>query len=201
MTRLPRSASVLHAAGRFASKNCPSSMPDHLGVVGDLLHQLVRVAHVLRRDPHVAVRHDVVFAEAVVDERLEDLHLLPRDLRPAQPADQLLALAAEHAAGDDFDPAVVGRLADDFHRDSYSIRRGGRRNSAAVTVRRGGGRPAAADLRSTGRGRSGRCGTTRQTLGSSVLPERDPDSNRPAGRIADRSAPRRGTAPALRRGA
>src|SRR5947208_2129780 len=27
MTRLPRSASVLHAAGRFASKNCPSSIP------------------------------------------------------------------------------------------------------------------------------------------------------------------------------
>jgi hypothetical protein len=31
---------------------------------------------------------------------------LPRDLRTAQPPDQFLALAAEHAAGDDFDPAM-----------------------------------------------------------------------------------------------
>ena len=40
-------------------------------------------------------------------ERLEDLDLLPGDLRAPQPADQLFALAAEHAAGDDFDPAVL----------------------------------------------------------------------------------------------
>jgi hypothetical protein len=42
---------------------------------------------------------------------LEDLHLLPGDLRAPQPADQLLALAAEHAAGDDFDPAGPGACA------------------------------------------------------------------------------------------
>ena len=57
----------------------------------------------------------VIVAEALVDGRLEDLHLLPRYLRTAQPPDQLLALAAEHAAGDDLDPAVMRCLADDFH--------------------------------------------------------------------------------------
>ena len=49
----------------------------------------------------------MVVAVAVVDRRLEDLDLAPGDLGAAQPADQLLALAAEHAAGDDFDPAGV----------------------------------------------------------------------------------------------
>ena len=44
----------------------------------------------------------------IVEDRLENLHLLAGDLRAAQPADQLFALAAEHAAGDDFDPAVGG---------------------------------------------------------------------------------------------
>jgi hypothetical protein len=78
-------------------------------VLVHMLQQLVRMANVLRRDAHVAVRHDVVFAEAVVDERLEDLDLLLGDLRPTQPADQLLALAAEHAAGHDLDPARVSK--------------------------------------------------------------------------------------------
>ena len=58
-----------------------------------------------RRDLHLAVRDDLVLAVAVVDGGLEDLDLLPRNLRAPQPPDQLLALAAEHAAGDDFDPA------------------------------------------------------------------------------------------------
>ena len=88
---------------------------DDFGVLGHLLHQLVRVAHVLRGDPHVAVRHDVILAEPVVDERLEDLDLLAGDLGPPQPADQLLALAAEHAAGDDFNPPVMRLFANDVH--------------------------------------------------------------------------------------
>ena len=62
----------------------------------------------LRLDPHLAVRHDVIVGVAGVDRRLEDLDLLAGDLRAAQPADQLLALAAEHAADDDFDPALIG---------------------------------------------------------------------------------------------
>src|SRR5712692_2937175 len=48
---------------------------------------------------------DVVGDVAVVDPRLEDLDLLARDLGPADSADQLFALAAEHAAGDDLHPA------------------------------------------------------------------------------------------------
>ena len=49
-------------------------------------------------------------AVAVVDVRLEDLDLALGDLRAAQPADQLFALAAEHAAGDHFDPAGPGAV-------------------------------------------------------------------------------------------
>jgi hypothetical protein len=38
-------------------------------------------------------------------------------LRAPEPTDQLLALATEHAAGDDFDPAVLRLFPDDFHDD------------------------------------------------------------------------------------
>src|SRR5205823_6397521 len=61
--------------------------------------ELLGAPDVLRRDPHVAVRHDLILAVSVVDDRLEDLHLLPRDLRAAQSPNELLALPAEHAAG------------------------------------------------------------------------------------------------------
>jgi len=61
------------------------------------------------------MRDDVILAVTVVDERLEDLHLLFRDLRAPQPADQLFALAAEHAADDDFDPPVFRPAANDLH--------------------------------------------------------------------------------------
>src|SRR5205814_1842282 len=70
------------------------------------LDELVRAADVLRLDPHLAVRDDVVLAVTVVDDRFEDLDLLAGDLRAPEPANQLLALPTEHAAGDDFDPAV-----------------------------------------------------------------------------------------------
>jgi len=36
---------------------------------------------------------------------LKDPHVLARDLRAAQPPDQLLTLAGKHRADDDFDPA------------------------------------------------------------------------------------------------
>jgi hypothetical protein len=54
------------------------------------------------------VRDDVVAREAVVDQRLEDLHLLARDPCAAQPPDEFFGLAGEHGAGDDFDPAGRG---------------------------------------------------------------------------------------------
>ena len=89
---------------------------DHLGFVGDHPHQLVGVRHVLGRDALIAMRHDMVVAEAVVENRLEDLHFLPRNLDAPQPANELFALAAEHAAGDDFDPAALRLFSDDVHR-------------------------------------------------------------------------------------
>ena len=49
--------------------------------------------------------------EAVVDGGLEDRDLLAGDLGAAQAADQLLRLAAVHAADDDLDPAGVRRKA------------------------------------------------------------------------------------------
>ena len=88
---------------------------DDFGVAVHARQEFVGRLHVLRRNPHLAVRDDMAVAVAVVDERLEDLDLLLRDLCAAQPADELLALAAEHAAGDDFDPPVLGTGTDYVH--------------------------------------------------------------------------------------
>ena len=82
------------------------------------LEQLARARHGLGRQADVAVRDDVVLRVAIVELRLEDLHPLAGDLRPADAADQLLALPAEHAAGDHFDPALIGPAADNVHRES-----------------------------------------------------------------------------------
>src|SRR5262249_40558982 len=88
----------------------------YLGVFVDAADELARAPHALRRDAHIAMGDDAVVAVAVVEQRLEDLDLLPGNLRPSQPANELFALAAEHAAGDDFDPPVFGGFADDLHR-------------------------------------------------------------------------------------
>jgi hypothetical protein len=88
---------------------------DDLGVALDGLEQLARAFNGARFDPHLTVRHDVVHRIPRIERRLEDLHLLPRDAGPAQAADQFLALPAEHAADDDFNPALNG-LSDDVHK-------------------------------------------------------------------------------------
>ena len=61
---------------------------------GDGAHSRARVAY------------DVGGVVAVVDLWLEDDDPLPGDLRAAQTADHLLALAAEHRAADDLEPAT-----------------------------------------------------------------------------------------------
>ena len=76
--------------------------------------QIARGGQIHRRDAHVAVRDDVVLGIAIVDLRLEDLDLAAGDLGAAQPADELFALPAEHAADDHFDPAMAW-LAHDVH--------------------------------------------------------------------------------------
>ena len=53
------------------------------------------------------VADDVADVVAVVDARLHDQRALARDLRAAQATDQLLALAAEHRAADDLQPAAA----------------------------------------------------------------------------------------------
>src|SRR6266446_2114972 len=59
------------------------------------------------------MRNDFVGGVTFVDGRLEDLHALARDLRAAQAADQLFALAGKHRADYDFDPAHIAF--DDVH--------------------------------------------------------------------------------------
>ena len=62
--------------------------------------------------------------EARVEPRLEQLHLLARDLGPAHAPDQLLALAAEHAAGDHLDAAGAGPPRDtDMEQGLYLLTR------------------------------------------------------------------------------
>jgi len=117
MTRLPRLASGV-ARGADWRRRTALVDPDDLGVLSHGRDQLVGIPDVLGLDPHVAVRDDVILAVAIVDERFEDLDLLAGDLRAAQAADELLALAAEHAARDDFDPAVLRRLANNIHRQT-----------------------------------------------------------------------------------
>ena len=51
-----------------------------------------------------------VDVEAVVDRRLEDRDRLPGDLGAAEAAHQLLALAGEHRAADDLEPAAGHRV-------------------------------------------------------------------------------------------
>jgi len=53
------------------------------------------------------MRDDVRHVVAVVDPRLHDQRPLAGDLGAAQAADQLLALAAEHRAADDLEPAAA----------------------------------------------------------------------------------------------
>src|SRR5467141_2338488 len=64
------------------------------------------------------MRHDVARAVPIIDFGLKDNHSLPGDLRPSEPADELLGLAAEHAAADHLDPAGGRRhimKSDGFH--------------------------------------------------------------------------------------
>ena len=74
-----------------------------VGEAGDVLGPRDRDGAHLR--PGVA--DDVPDVVAVVDLRLHDQGALPGDLGAAQAADQLLALAAEHRAADDLEPAAV----------------------------------------------------------------------------------------------
>lgn len=62
-----------------------------------------------RPEARVTVRNEMRRTEACIDSGLEDGHLLACDFCTSQPADELFGLAAEHAAGDDFDPANPAR--------------------------------------------------------------------------------------------
>src|SRR4030095_7351518 len=101
--------------------------PDDLGIFVNAPNELCRAADILRGDSHVAVRDDMVLAEAIVENRLEDLHFLTCDLSASQSADELLALPAEHAPGDHFDPPSPKLFPDDVHDLTASCSRAQRR--------------------------------------------------------------------------
>jgi hypothetical protein len=63
------------------------------------------------------VTDDVGDVVAVVEPRLDDQRALPGDLGPAQTADELLALAAEHGPADDLEPAARVRKESDHAAD------------------------------------------------------------------------------------
>src|SRR6266850_698311 len=79
----------------------------HLRAFLEQAEDLPRTGHELCSDFHFAMADDVVFVVTRVELRFENLHALPGNLRPAEPANQLLALAAEHAAADHFDPTEI----------------------------------------------------------------------------------------------
>ena len=58
--------------------------------------------------PAIVARDHSLQLEPVIDRRLKNLRALAGYLSAAYPADQLFALAAEHAAGDNFDPPAPG---------------------------------------------------------------------------------------------
>jgi len=79
---------------------------DDRGVGGDASQQFHGRGNRRGVDAAAVVRAHLIDGVTIVDGRLEHLYLLARDHRAPQPANQLFALAAEHAAADDFDAAL-----------------------------------------------------------------------------------------------
>jgi len=83
---------------------------DNLGSAIEQLEDFTRLRHQLRLDLHLAVADDMILTVAIVHSGLEDLNALASDLRPPQPADELLAFSAEHASANHLDPAQIATL-------------------------------------------------------------------------------------------
>ena len=75
------------------------------------------------------MRHDLGLRIAVVDPGLEDLDLLLGDLGPPQAPDQLVGLAAEHRAGDDFQGTLMS-----VHRRKFTTGQPLRARTAGVAI-------------------------------------------------------------------
>ena len=104
---------------------------DHLEAARPL-GELGHARHRHGPHPDAGVADDVGGVVAVVDPRLEDHRPLAGDLGAPEPADHLLALAAEHRAADDLEPAAALRVDPDHGRDRSRLsgRRGRDRRSA-----------------------------------------------------------------------
>src|ERR1041385_6054064 len=127
---LAHARELLAHGHELGAEELPLVDADHLRLVR-VLQDLRCLLHRARRDAHLVVGHDRVLGIAIVDRGLEDLHALAGDLRAAQPADQLLRLAAVHAADDDFDRAGVRERAGGFAHGA-SLRRDRRRRVHAA---------------------------------------------------------------------
>ena len=104
---LPLAGEALAHLDQLGTEELPLVDADHLGLVG-VAQDLAGGPDRARGDAQLAVRDDRIAGEPVVHRGLEDLDPLAGDLGAAQAADQLLRLAAVHAADDDLDPARVG---------------------------------------------------------------------------------------------
>src|SRR5688572_10503817 len=100
-----------HAAvGEVANQPCQPIVEELRFVDAHYVHprlqapaQLGAVGHRLGRYLALVAGHQPLGVVALVQPRLEHLDFLARDHRAPQPAQQLFALAGEHAAGDDLD--------------------------------------------------------------------------------------------------
>ena len=79
---------------------------DDLDIILRLFEHLAHGFDRVGLDPHAVVADQVADSVACIAVRGEGAQLLARDLDVVQAADQLLGLAAEHAAADHFDPAA-----------------------------------------------------------------------------------------------
>ena len=91
-------------------KELPLVNPNDLRAFIDQIKNLCGSKDKLRFDFHITVANDMILTVPSVELWFEYLHSLSRDLRPAQPADQLLTFTAEHAPADHLDPPEISAM-------------------------------------------------------------------------------------------
>src|SRR5438046_5466442 len=93
------------AVNNFLAEKLRFINADHFGADVEASFQVGSITHALRSNADVAVGDDVVLGVALVNPGLKNLYPLAGDFGAAKPANQFLALAAEHRTADHFNPA------------------------------------------------------------------------------------------------
>src|SRR5437762_11249988 len=91
-----------YAVNNFVAEKLRFINADHFGADVEATFQVGSITHALRSNADVAMGDDVVLGVALVNPWLKDLYPLARDFGAAKPANQFLALAAEHRPADHF---------------------------------------------------------------------------------------------------